>query len=237
MGNGVSTENRERKTEHPRRAILRKNRAIRLLTVLFCLFLALTALARTPQLLTWDRAISHTVQSVRTPALDLAAEALTPLGDGLLLSGICLLGAGILFRTRRARAAGLTMLCLLGVPLNYLLKAWIHRPRPAGDLQILTTVTGTSFPSGHTMGAAIVFGFLAFQAWTHLSQPRLRVTVTLGLATLPAVVAWTRIYLGAHWFSDVVAGWTAGTFFVLFLGYGLAEIYKAVGTPELVRQQ
>ena len=230
-GERVLTEYRRRKAENPRFATLRENRAIRVLAVLFCLFLGLTALARTPQLLAWDQAISHTVQSVRSPALDLAAKALTPFGDGLLLSGICLLGATLLFRTGRARAAGLTVLCLLGVPLNYLLKSWIHRPRPAGDLAILTTVSGTSFPSGHTMGAAIMFGFLAFQVWTHVPDRRLRVLATVGLAAVPVVVGWTRIYLGAHWFSDVVAGWTAGTFFVLLL----AEVYKVVGTAELAR--
>jgi undecaprenyl-diphosphatase len=218
-------------TLQSRLATLRENRAIRVLAVLLCLFLSLTTAARSSELLTWDRTISHAVQSAQSPVLDLVAGALTALGDGLPLSAICLLGAGILFGTGRHRAAGLTALCLLSLPLNYLIKVWIGRPRPAGDLRILTTVTGLSFPSGHCMGTAIVFGFLAFQAWTHLPTRRPRLLVTLALAAVPVIVGWTRIYLGAHWFSDVVAGWTVGTFFVLFL----AEIYKLSATSELAR--
>jgi undecaprenyl-diphosphatase len=211
--------------------VLRENRAIGVLALLFCLFLGLTALARSEELLSWDRQISRAIQSARGPGLDALASALTWLGDGWPLSGVCLLGAAWLWRTNRPRAAALAAFCLTSVPLNAALKLWVARPRPAGDVRVLTAVSGTSFPSGHTMAACVVFGFAAFLAWVLIADRRRRLLVAGALAAAPVLVGWTRIYLGAHWFSDVIAGWTVGTFFVLLL----AEIYKAIGESELTR--
>ena len=80
------------------------------------------------------------------------------------------------------------------------------------------------------MVAAMFFGFLSMVAWIHLPDRGLRIVLTTLLAFTPLVIGASRIYLGAHWFSDVIAGWTAGVFFLLVL----AGIYKVVGGAELM---
>jgi len=214
-----------------RDARLREHRAIVTMAVLLCVFLALTAVARNDGLLSWDRVVTQVVQSYRTSFLDTAAIGISLLGSWPALVAAALLGAAVCAFTRRPFAALCAVLMLLAFPLNSVLKELIGRPRPAQGIAVLSTVSGLSFPSGHSMTSAAVLGFLAFLTWTHVSRPKLRAALTIGLASLAIVIGLTRIYLGAHWLSDVVAGWTVGTALALLL----AEIYKSRARAELAQ--
>jgi undecaprenyl-diphosphatase len=117
----------------------------------------------------------------------------------------------------------MSLLTLLGVPLNYGIKEIYDRPRPdAAIVQVLGPTFGDSFPSGHAMASTMLYGFLAFMVWLHVPQSKRRMVGTIGFALVAVMVSLSRIYLGAHWLSDVMAGWAAGLFF-LFL---FAEYYK-----------
>lgn len=93
----------------------------------------------------------------------------------------------------------------IAVLLNLGLKNVFNRPRPV-DVVHLALETGSSFPSGHTMAAACFYGFLIYLVWQMCSSKALRNTLTALLSLIIALVAASRIYLGVHYFSDVVAG-------------------------------
>lgn len=212
-------------------AYLRENRAIHFLILLLVLFLILTlAVLHLPALSRLDRQISRSFQQGHTETLVTAARGLSRSGD---MRTLVLLGIGaILFLIWRARprAALLCALSLVGHPLNLLLKAPVDRARPDDTVvSVFLPAIGSSFPSGHAMAAVMFYGFLGLMAWVHLRRRRTRLLLTLLAGFLAVGIGLSRVYVGGHWLSDVIGGWTAGLFFLLLL----AEIYKHIGAREL----
>lgn len=132
------------------------------------------------------------------------------LGGVALLTFITLSAAIYLFVNKKAFKAWFLLAAIgSGTVLTNLLKAGFDRPRP--DLVAHETYTyAASFPSGHSMMAALVYLTLG----SLLAQNEKRIGMKLflmGMAvTLALLVGISRIYLGAHWASDVIAGWLGG---------------------------
>lgn len=102
-----------------------------------------------------------------------------------------------------------------GALLNVLLKEWFKRDRP--DLAAaLSDAPGYSFPSGHTMGSMVVIGAMVWVV-LRLSHSRAVKTFSLaaGVSSILAISS-SRIYLGVHWLTDVVAGLAAGLTWLVF---------------------
>ncbi|MGI8626682.1 MAG: phosphatase PAP2 family protein [Geodermatophilaceae bacterium] len=114
----------------------------------------------------------------------------------------------------RPRVAGFVVLAALAVgPLTTLFKEVVGRVRPTAD-DPLVAAAGLSFPSGHSSGAAALAGILLVVLWPVLAR-RWRAWLGGGLVLLTLCVAWTRIALGVHYLSDVVAGMLLGAVVVL----------------------
>ena len=115
------------------------------------------------------------------------------------------------------------------------IKRAMQRPRPTPELVrvIVAPLGGSSFPSGHVLIYAGVYGFLAFLLEMLVRPARLRRVATSFLVGLVAMVGPSRIYLGHHWFTDVVASYLVGTSYLL----GLAAIYRRVKTRWLNRRR
>jgi undecaprenyl-diphosphatase len=215
-------------------ATVREKRLLLGLALLSVLFLALAMIARSSELLHLDRYVTLGVQSVRTPWLDAVAVALSVVGGGraVLVVGVCAVAALLL--KKRPRAAGLCALTLISLGLNPVIKEIIGRARPEeGMVQVILPAAGLSFPSGHAMASLAVYGFFALMAWIHIPQKPQRLFWTLLLVLFPVCVGLSRIYLGAHWLSDVVGGWTMGLFWLIVS----AGVYRALGRSELVRAE
>jgi undecaprenyl-diphosphatase len=104
-------------------------------------------------------------------------------------------------------------LAVLALPINEVLKDLYERPRPAGDFAIRERPDGMSFPSSHTMTAMVFFGLWAMVA--PLVLPRLtHWPVRLSAAFIVVMTALCRVWVGAHWPTDVVAGALFGAAFV-----------------------
>ena len=96
-----------------------------------------------------------------------------------------------------------------GVLLNRTLKLVFHRARPQFDDPILT-LTSYSFPSGHTMIATVFWGALAAFVFAKSKSWRLRIIAGVVAITMIVLVAFSRVYLGAHYLSDVLAAMAEG---------------------------
>jgi membrane-associated phospholipid phosphatase len=115
------------------------------------------------------------------------------------------------------------------------IKRVMQRPRPTSDLVrvIAAPLGGSSFPSGHVLIYSGVYGFLAFLLETLVRPARSRRIATSCLIGLVALVGPSRIYLGHHWFTDVVASYLVGTSYLL----GLAAMYRRIKTRWLNRRR
>lgn len=135
-----------------------------------------------------------------------AARALTHLGDPLVVTVITVLIAALLLVRRRWReAAYVALVRVIAAVLAFVVKTVVHRARPH-LVHPIAHAHGASFPSGHAFGSAALWGSIACLLAPRLSAPWL-VAVA---ATLPVVVAITRVVLGVHFVSDVVAGLALG---------------------------
>ena len=97
----------------------------------------------------------------------------------------------------------------LTIGLNTVIKSVVERDRPTTDYALSMPLRTHSFPSGHATGSMVAYGLVAYVAWRLLPQPWNYVAVT-GLATLILLIGVSRVYLGAHFPSDVVVGWLLG---------------------------
>ncbi|MDB5937073.1 MAG: hypothetical protein JWQ01_4417 [Massilia sp.] len=96
-----------------------------------------------------------------------------------------------------------------GMLLNVLLKYVFHRARPSFDDPLLTLAT-YSFPSGHTANAAMLYGLIGCWLWQHHRGPGARAAMVMAWCTMVALVGFSRMYLGVHYLTDVLAAATEG---------------------------
>ncbi len=119
------------------------------------------------------------------------------------------LGLYLLWRRHYYWLAALVLAVPGGALLNRLLKYSFHRVRPHFDDPILT-LTSYSFPSGHTMMATVLYGALAAYLFAQIQDWRWRVLIISSASFLIALVGFSRIYLGAHYLSDVLGAMAEG---------------------------
>lgn len=146
-----------------------------------------------------------------TPAGYAIANAISRVGSPVTMSALAL-GMGLLLAIRRQwiLLCGWLAAFAGGGLLNEALKLLIKRPRPPYAGAFLHHYSW-SFPSGHAMGSLIGYGMLAYVLvvlWIH--SRRAQVSVVLGAASLIVAIGVSRLYLGVHYFSDVVGGYAAG---------------------------
>jgi undecaprenyl-diphosphatase len=146
----------------------------------------------------------------RSPALTNAMFVATSLGSTIVVTCIAIaLGLNFLWRRRFYWLAALATSVGGGALLNKLLKYIFHRPRPHFDDPILK-LTSYSFPSGHTMMATVLYGVVAAYLLAKTQDWRWRALIILSTGLLIALVAFSRMYLGAHYLSDVLGAMAEG---------------------------
>lgn len=174
------------------------------------LFLLTRAAAGVPEplILALDDTVLGLAQGVRTPGLTRVMAAVSTMGGWPALIGVLFAATAARLARHDRRGALLTMAVLGGGGvLTLALKEVFRRARPPAPL---TPAAGYAFPSGHALLSLCLYGFLAYRALRAGWPLLLRLAVAGGCAGLSLAVSLSRIYLGVHWPTDVVAGLAAG---------------------------
>jgi undecaprenyl-diphosphatase len=157
-----------------------------------------------------DSAVGDWLHSHATGFATALLTAVTRLGDSQVLLAVTLLAAlALLLRHRVAHTALMGAALAGGEALNGALKAAFERPRPSFS-DPLATAAGFSFPSGHAMVSLTVYGALAFVIAASVRSRRAQLLVLISAVILILAIGVSRIYLGVHYASDVLAAYSAG---------------------------
>ena len=149
-----------------------------------------------------DVMVHDILQKLRTPSMDSVMVAVTEVGDVQVVLPV-ILAALAWFVWHRLWQTSLYWLAAIGLAgiLIKVLKFTLHRPRPS---LLYDGVERFSFPSGHATMSVVVYGFLAFLI-CRKQRAGVRNSIALTAALVIALIAFSRLYLGAHWASDVIA--------------------------------
>ena len=182
---------------------MRAQRHASLLAAVASLVLLIALMSTWPLLTQLDQGLMAVIQEQRTATLDKVMVLITRLGDFHTQLAAAVLLCLVLLISRKWRALALAAGATLGTALaNSLLKHLFSRARP--DV-LLEPLSSYSFPSGHSSAAFALFLVLGLLAGRN-QPPRMRLTWLL-LASIPAgAIAISRVYLGVHWPTDVIAG-------------------------------
>lgn len=162
-----------------------------------------------------DRAVFHLLQSLRIPLVDQVMVAVTELGDASVIVPVTLAMLIWLAWQRAWRAALYGLVAVAGASIfAVLLKAMLHQARPGA---LYDGWNAYSFPSSHAAVSAALYGFLAVLVGREAGA-RAGMAVTLVAVSLVGAIAFSRLYLGAHWLSDVAAGLAVGVAWSALLG-------------------
>lgn len=153
----------------------------------------------------------------RAPALTVAAQILAISGGTIGAAVDAVLAVALLSRWRRdAMAAAVLVPAMLGASvITTALKALVGRERPPPELALPPLAVTPSFPSGHTLTATVLMVVLAWEVRRSVDRAWIRGSVAAACALWAVAMAASRVYLGLHWLSDVIAGLLIGAAWAL----------------------
>lgn len=193
----------------------------RLLLIALCIavpiVLSLAVIADTLPLMEIDLHTTDNLQSIQLELFREGMVAISALGFQPLAT-IIVLGASAGVAWWRGWRHGLFLLAItvLQGGINSLIKLVVARPRPLDTLvQVLQQVSGSSFPSGHVMFYTLFFGFLFFLVMLQMPRSWRKTGLLILLGSLVILIGPSRIYVGAHWLTDVIAAYLIGVVLLL----------------------
>lgn len=206
-------QERARQATVPPGAAKRRSRTfLRIAIVAFSAFLTLLFIVRRNPRMERDVVATIRVQRLRHPVLTIAMRVVSWFGfrpQSLALSATAVAGTWLIGFRREARYL---VFAWLGSMVSYTTKRFVRRPRPSGEGIIvqIANLRDSSFPSGHTLHYTAFWGFFAYLCFTEIRGRWLRWLPVSGITSLVAAVGPSRIYLGHHWLTDVLASYSLG---------------------------
>jgi membrane-associated phospholipid phosphatase len=157
-----------------------------------------------------DRQVAVWFQQHASPTVTQVARTISFFGSVGWLTAVSI-GLALFLVSRRdwLNASLVALVMLGGSTLNLVLKHFFHRERPVLE-NPLVTLSSYGFPSGHTMGATLLYGLLALLAWKNVRNRAARFACVSGACLWILLIGLTRIYLGAHYLTDVLGALAAG---------------------------
>ncbi|MDO8443518.1 MAG: phosphatase PAP2 family protein [Candidatus Azambacteria bacterium] len=149
---------------------------------------------------------------------------ITYLGNWQTIVGLGIVALVILWRLNKKREAGFFVVALIsGEIIKELLKLLFHKERPDASLALIQE-SGYAFPSGHAFMSVIFYGMLCYFIYRARENKWQKIILLIATIILIFLIGYSRVYLGVHWISDVIAGWLIGGAMLAFFIVKLKNI-------------
>ncbi len=179
-------------------------------------------------LVQFDHVVFTALQKLRTGLVDEVMIAATELGSATVAIAVIAAVAVVLAWKRCWRTLAYWLTAVgFAQALVWILKMTLERARP---MAMYDAADRFSFPSGHAASSIVLYGFLAFLL-AHEKRAKIRLAITLLAAGLVGLIAFSRLYLGAHWLSDVLASLSLGTAWVALLSIAYMQHVRTERLP------
>ncbi len=183
-----------------------------------------------------DPVTAADVLRLRTPALTHLAHVFTFLGSEPVVGGLAIVLVAILLARRQFTRAAIFAIAIGGSAfLTVAVKLLVARPRPRGTDRLGPLDTTYSFPSGHTLNSAVLLALVVWLLWPSLRRAGRVALVTAG-AVVAVAVAASRVYLGYHWLTDVLASGLVAVAWLCIVWF-LGSTITRTGPQRVLRRQ
>ncbi len=169
-----------------------------------------------------DKAVQNFFFSLRGPVQDVIISSITHLSDTVTIIAFCIVL--LILPNRKTYGLPVSLACLGGVAIYKPLKHFVLRARPDASLHLVTQ-GGYSFPSGHSVTSIVFYGLMLYLIQKHCKNEKLKTVLSWICGILAAVIGPSRIYVGVHWPTDVLAGWCLGGGILIIAILILEKIY------------
>ncbi len=177
-----------------------------------------------------DGEVAQWLHRHATPSLTAWMLAVTHLHSTVAVTIYTLLAAAFLWRRRAWRTLATVVTCMAGgLLLNVLMKLAFHRARPVFEEPLLTLTT-YSFPSGHVAGSTILYGLAVAWVFGHTRRGSWRLIAVAAAFAAIVLVAFSRMYLGVHYLSDVAAAFAEGVAWLALCLSAFAAFWREAPT-------
>lgn len=193
-------------------------------------FLEITERLQADELVKFDDLVTDFVYSFRNDGVTSIVTFITDLGDVVTYAIVIPLVGILLYYYGHHRwklSLQATIVLVSAFLLNVGIKHLISRPRPLEDLR-LVTAHSYSFPSGHSMSALAFYGFLIYLTYKHVPNTALKILLILLQSFLILGIGLSRVYLGVHYPTDVLAGFIAGLVWLIIciIVFNFVNVYR-----------
>ena len=169
-----------------------------------------------------DKAVQNFFFSLRGPVQDVIISSITHLSDTVTFIAFCIVL--LILPNRKTYGLPVSLACLGGVAIYKPLKHFVLRARPDASLHLVTQ-GGYSFPSGHSVTSIVFYGLMLYLIQKHCKNEKLKTVLSWICGILAVVIGPSRIYVGVHWPTDVLAGWCLGGGILIIAILILEKIY------------
>ena len=201
--------------------ILLKNKRWVILFICLVVFIKFTEEVFFNEIIKTDAvAYKYIVEKLRTDTLTKIMKIITFFGDAISIISLTVFTIILVKNKKNKLFVGINTVLIAF--LNILIKNLVKRPRPEG-FRIISE-SGYSFPSGHSMVSTAFYGLFIYVAYKYINNKKLKYFICIVLSILIVLICISRVYLGVHYGSDVIAG------FVLSIAYliGFTSIFSKI---------
>lgn len=207
--------------------IIKKNYKWLIFAIAIIIFVAIAEDVFEKDIFKFDGIIYNFCVANRTQKLNMFFKIITNLGNAIVLITLTVVCIIFIKEIKYKILVPVNLLTITGI--NILLKNLFLRPRP-NELRLIEE-TGYSFPSGHAMISTAFYGLLIYIAYKNIKNKTLRNSVCIGLGLLIFIIDVSRVYVGVHYASDVIAGSCFSIAYLILL-IATAKLFERGNTNE-----